>query len=46
MELTQLDALATARAVREGDLTATAVAAAHLSRSERLSPVVGAFARL
>ena len=46
MEPTQLDALATARAVREGDLTATAVAAAHLSRSQRLTPVVGAFARL
>lgn len=46
MELTELDALALARAVREQATTATEVARAHLGRAERLSEVVGAFARL
>ncbi len=46
MELTELDALALARAVREQATTATEVARAHLGRAERLSDVVGAFARL
>ncbi len=46
MELTELDALAVARAVREQATTATEVVRAHLGRAERLSEVVGAFARL
>ena len=40
------DALATAAAVRAGTVSAVEVAAAHLDRSARLGPVVGAFARL
>ncbi len=44
--LTGLDALATARAVRERAATAAEVAEAYLARAARLSPVVGAFARL
>jgi amidase len=46
MELTQADALTTAAAVRAGSLSAVDVANAHLERSARLGPVVGAFARL
>jgi amidase len=46
MELTELDALSTARAVRERTASATEVARAYLQRAERLSGVVGAFARL
>ncbi|HEX5334696.1 MAG TPA: amidase, partial [Propionicimonas sp.] len=46
MELTEPDALSTAAAIRAGTVSAVEVAAAHLARSERLGPVVGAFARL
>ncbi len=46
MELTERDALATARAVRERTATAVEVTEAHLARAERLSATVGAFARL
>ncbi|MGC3993970.1 MAG: amidase [Propionicimonas sp.] len=46
MELTALDALATADAIRTGATTVVAVAQAHLDRSARLSDAVGAFARL
>jgi amidase len=46
MDLTELDARATARAIRERTASATEVAQAYLERAERLSPVVGAFARL
>lgn len=46
MELTQLDALAIARAVRERAVSATEVTQAHLARAGRLSEVVGAYARL
>ncbi len=46
MEPTTFDALATAAAVRAGAVSAVQVAKAHLERSERLGPVVGAFARL
>ena len=46
MELTELDALGTAEAIRAGTVSAVQVAAAHLARAERLGPVVGAFARL
>ena len=46
MELTGLDALSTARVVREGMATAEDVARAYLDRARRLSPVVGAYARL
>ncbi len=46
MELTELDALAVARAVREQSVTATRVVQAHLDRAKRLSDVVGAYARL
>ena len=45
-ELTELDALATAAAIRGGATSAVEVAKAHLARAERLSAVVGAFARL
>lgn len=44
--LTGLDALTTARAVREGVVSATEVAQAYLERAGRLSQVVGAYARL
>jgi len=46
MELTHYDALATAAAIRAGTVSAVEVARAYLDRSERLGPVVGAFARL
>ena len=46
MELTELDALGTAAAIRAGTVSAVEVATAHLDRAERLGPVVGAFARL
>ena len=46
MELTEADALGTAEAVRAGRVSAVDVATAHLERSARLGPVVGAFARL
>lgn len=46
MELTEHDALATAAAIRAGTVSAVEVATAFLARSERLGPVVGAFARL
>lgn len=46
MELTELDAAAIAAAVTAGRLSATEVAGAHLERAERLSDMVGAFARL
>lgn len=46
MELTELDALALARAVGDQEVSATEVAQAHLERAGRLSDVVGAFARL
>ncbi len=46
MELTEHDARATAAAIRAGTVSAVEVAAAYLARSERLGPVVGAFARL
>ena len=46
MELTELDALAVARAVGEHEVAATEVAQAHLDRAGRLSDVVGAFAQL
>jgi amidase len=46
MELTEHDGRATAAAIRAGTVSAVDVAAAHLARSERLGPVVGAFARL
>jgi amidase len=46
MELTDLDALATARSVRTRAVSAVEVAIAHLERAGRLSPVVGAYARL
>ncbi len=46
MEPTGLDARATAAAIRTGTVSAVEVAAAYLARSERLGPVVGAFARL
>ncbi len=45
-ELTELDALGTACAIRAGTVSAVEVTAAHLARSERLGTVVGAFARL
>ncbi len=46
MELTELDALGTAAAIRAGTVSAVQVAAAHVARAERLGPIVGAFARL
>ena len=46
MEPTQLDALATAAAVRHETVSAVDVVTAHLQRAARLGPVVGAFARL
>jgi amidase len=46
MELVELDALATARAVRSRAVSAVEVATAHLERAERLSAFVGAYARL
>ena len=46
MELTEHDARATAAAIRAGTVSAVEVAEAHLARSARLGPVVGAFARL
>jgi amidase len=46
MELTELDALAIAAAVRDRHVSATEVAEAFLARAERLSSVVGAYARL
>ena len=46
MELTRLDALAIAAAVREQVVSAAEVARVHLARAERLSDVVGAYARL
>lgn len=46
MELTELDALATAEAVASGLSSAVEVTAAHLERAERLGDTVGAFARL
>ena len=45
-ELTELDALTVARGVRGGDFSAVEVTLAHLARADRLSEVVGAFARL
>lgn len=46
MELNTCTAQDTAAAVRSGAVSAVTVAEAHLERSERLGPVVGAFARL
>lgn len=46
MELTELDALATADAVASAQFSAVEVTAAHLERAERLGRRVGAFARL
>lgn len=46
MELTELDALATAKAVASGAWTAEEVTAAHLARAELLNDSLGAFARL
>jgi len=46
MELTSRSALELAQAVARHELTAVEVAAAHLERSQRLSPALGAFARL
>lgn len=46
MEINTYTAEDTAAAVRGGAISAVAVAEAHLERSERLGPVVGAFARL
>lgn len=46
MDVTALPALALAKKIQAGELTATEVVAAHLERSERLSACVGAFARL
>lgn len=46
MELTELDALTTADAVRQRRVTAVEIAEAHLARAERLSDAVGAFACL
>lgn len=46
MELTELDVLALAAAVRDQQVSAAEVAEAYLARAERLSSVVGAYARL
>lgn len=46
MELTELDAVAVARTIREGHASAVEVARAHLERAQRLGDRVGAFARL
>ena len=44
--LTDADALTLAAAIRAGAVSAVEVATAHLDRSARLGPVLGAFARL